>query len=302
MMLERRNLVLGGVLVTLLALELVLREPDVTDGLDGPFFADFRRDDVQRLVIATESDALALSRTESGWGLEELDNFPVVPAAVDRILVRLAGLRERDVVSRDASSHESLGVGERPPRRIRVEGEGGVVLLDLLQGETDPGSSFLRASGTDDVVRATGLALVSTEPSSFWDTRLVQVDPSALRGVTLTVADAAARLELERGSAGRWETGEGTVSVAGAEVDRLLRAANGSYGADVVLGAPTGEVLLDVRFVLEGGESSGLRLVATAEQIWATNPVLGEAWSLALPGAAVQRLLDAARAIVSAAR
>jgi hypothetical protein len=297
----RRNLVLAGLLAALLSLEALLARPARTLDDAGPLLAGFDAASVARIELRpADGLGLTLERAGDGWTVRERDGFPAYRYAVDELLADVRGLSALLPAGDAPSSHEALGVGQGGLHLI-LSGTRG--RSELVQGAPQglSGGSTVRLAGSDAVFRAPGFAPLSTAAGSWLDTRLLDFEPSAVRG--LRVARAGENdLRLERSGQG-WQNAAGAPAPK-ARVERLLELASTLVLADLVdaevsatngLGEPAE---LSLELVLEGGVEQVLCIGIQdpndpAGAFLATRRDWSRDWCVALPAETAQVLFAA---------
>lgn len=168
------------------------------------------------IVLADGAGTIRLERTADGW---RVDGYVADEPKVRDLLEVVVDLASTEIVARNPSNHEALGVGETG-RRIDVRtGAGAPLRFHLGDRDSRSGGYFVRLPGDPIVYRLDGPAggYLSRERDG-WRPRLVaSVDTAAVREVLIRRGDREA--VLARGDAG-WRAGDAAADSA--VVQRLL--------------------------------------------------------------------------------
>ncbi|WP_420464207.1 DUF4340 domain-containing protein [Candidatus Palauibacter sp.] len=168
------------------------------------------------IVLADGAGAIRLERSADGW---RVDGYLADEQKVRDLLDVVRELSSAEIVARNPSNHEALGVGESG-RRIEVRTEAGEALRFHI-GDRDPrsGGYFARLPGDPVVYRLDGPAggYLSRERDGWRPRRIASVDPAGVREILIR---RAGREAILRRSDTGWLAGD--VPADSAVVQRLL--------------------------------------------------------------------------------
>lgn len=190
---SRTNLILSGLLVIqIIAVIIVFAAggDDDADIVQGALLPSLDTSAIEEIVVADDDGSeVRLVQVDGEWVLPLSDgsNFPAVGTRVDTLLNDLAGLQANRLIAQNASSHNSLGVGENEfERRVRLDGE------TVYVGTSGGGNtSHVRLSDSDNVYLASGISSfnINVAPSGWVDTAYFSVAPSTIQTITLENAN-----------------------------------------------------------------------------------------------------------------
>ena len=211
------------------------------------------------IEIEGEQSTLRLDREGQTWRIEAAGGYPADAAKVDKLLADLKQVEVRRPVVSGARYHAALHVtAEEHERKLRLSGASGEPSVELFVG-TSPnyGINHVRRSDRDEVYEVKGLSPwdMRPEPSSWIETRLVDVEPDRVRAITVSNGHGA--FELRRGDDGAFTLASGGSPGAAldhAAVDGFVGSLTGlrmsepagraEGGADYGLASPAGRVSL----------------------------------------------------------
>lgn len=132
-------LVVGAILAVIsrpVSVEIPKNRPLVFAGLDN------KLNSVSEIKVITPSRTFTVNRTESGWGLKELNNFPVLFNKVKTVIVQLSQLRYLEPKTSDPERYSRLHLrspetkGARSKRVILLS-KGGDILAQGVVGKAN---------------------------------------------------------------------------------------------------------------------------------------------------------------------
>ncbi|MBK1647818.1 DUF4340 domain-containing protein [Rhabdochromatium marinum] len=276
----RMPLVMG--LAGLLALQLLLAAVSGGSGRLTPAATDtplvtFDATQAKRIEISTEADTtpLVLSRTDSGWVLQTLGDFPAATTRVESLLDTLAALRRPLPIATSAAARERFKVADDAFAERLVLSDGQKPVATLILGDS-PGfrRRYLRPAGDEGVydVRFEVFNL-SAQPNDWIAHDQLQLERDQIQRIatadwTLVKADdtwslSAGENGSDRDGDGDNDSKDGSLgTVAGqvdtAKVDELLsNLANLSYREVLGTTAPAGFDPESPRLVLDIGLAGG---------------------------------------------
>lgn len=201
MKLQRRNVVLAGVVALLAVLQVTLERPVRRAESTAAVFAGLESlagaSDVRRIEIEGPADdrgpgaLLELWREDGRWIVPQRYGLAAHAWSVEAFIAGLGELREADLVGQSADSWSIYGLGSEGTR-VRVVGSGGVTLATLVQGaglgpgpSGEPAGTYVRPAAGESAYRAARVAPLSNDPDAWLDTRLVDEPPERVHTLTL---------------------------------------------------------------------------------------------------------------------
>jgi hypothetical protein len=181
--------ILAGLLAAqlLLAIGLNLTGSDYTAyEPEGPLIA-FDADAIDGLTIADADGSVRLARTDDGWVLPERGDFPADTASVDRLLNRLAELKQGWPVATTAGALERFKVADDAFERRIALLDGDAEQAVLYVG-TSPGlrKAHLRPAGNEQVyVGDFSTWDAGAGPDDWIDKDRLTLDADGITGITL---------------------------------------------------------------------------------------------------------------------
>jgi hypothetical protein len=203
---ERWNQILVGILVLQALLCVVVFWPRRAASGGEPLLPGLKATDVVALTIAdNEGHTLILRRSDEGWVLPEVDDYPADGGKVSALLSKLAGLTTRRLITRTAASHRQLDVADEDfVRRIDLETAQGQQFRLYLGSSPQFDTIHVRVAGQDATYLATGLRAGDAQATaiSWVDPVYLKLDSSEVQTVTLSNRNGT--LRFVRGTDGNW--------------------------------------------------------------------------------------------------
>ncbi len=145
--------------------------------------------EVQAIEVTDPSGTRRLVKSGENWVVPDRSDALAKPEAVKALFDGLDGLERSSLVGRNPTKHPDYEVDEKKARRIKLEGSGGTVLLDLLVGKADqarPGAArgtYVRAAGRDEIrLHAKSLmSIVRSDHRAWLDLRLHPADQAKVQ-------------------------------------------------------------------------------------------------------------------------
>lgn len=214
---QRTIVALGSAAVLSIAAALML-SPDTgvrtPPGAGKVVFEDLaaRLGSATRIEISKHDARLTLERRGDAWIAADRGGYPVRPERVRELLVGLTEVRLLEPRTADPAMHDRLGV-EDPSKPgsagllVRVEGEGGTPLAELVVGRRRvrtqgnlPESAYIRRPAEAQAWLAEGRLPVDADPQLWLDRDVVNLPAARVREVTVRRTDEEP-LVLTRGDA-----------------------------------------------------------------------------------------------------
>lgn len=173
---------------------------------------------VDSVSIATAADTIALARAADDTTAWRVNGHVASGTAVQELLDAIADTAvSGELVAQNAATHARMGVDSADGRRVRVVGDDGKVLTDLIVGDagTMYGTSYVRRVDEDAVYRLRStLRYLAARPLDDWrDKRIAKVEPDSV--ATIEVRHGRRGYTLRRdGSAWRFASGGAADSFA----------------------------------------------------------------------------------------
>jgi|GEM_PF-6827723 hypothetical protein len=188
----KRNLVLLVVVLVLAVVGAVLRWDDLFGGgpvrrnaaeaSERPRLPRISEGAVQSIEVKDTLGAVSLRRKAADWVVVEAMDYRANPDRMKQFFEALTDLENAEVRSSNPERQHLFETNDEKARSIKLVGENGVVLLDLLVGKLDTSSSGAQNAGSFVRLRNTPHTfahrrrlqhLLFTTPSLWFDSRLV---------------------------------------------------------------------------------------------------------------------------------
>ncbi|MBL8694704.1 MAG: DUF4340 domain-containing protein [Planctomycetes bacterium] len=256
---NRINLLLASVLAVLSVVLVVLEKPWAPDRFQQSeerrnlaVFAGFTSAKAARITIRQKQDSVLLERRAQGWVLPEVAEYRANEEAVARLLERVAGMKQGDLVTRDSKQHERYRVQESEAVHVVIQDNGGQTIADFYQGrlqlDVDPGGNmprqisafdgYVRPVSGNEVYRISPFEPLEPVRAIEWLPRnLFRFDVTAVQTLVVSGSDVSAPIALSRDAKGEWtiETGQAQYSPANREAcDTLARSFSSVYLQEIV--------------------------------------------------------------------
>ncbi len=195
-----------------------------------PLFPDIDTTLISRIQLSGDDEEVTLTRTDGGWGLDELDGFPANEKKVDELIGDLAGLEVRRPVVRSAKYHSTFKVetGDNEGRVKLWAGSEGDPVADLIVGSsTNYRALHVRRPGDSEVYEVSDLAAydVRADAGAWARTKLLDVGADALRSLSIKNPDGS--FELVKGESGWTVPDAPETQLDKSKVDSLVRTVAG---------------------------------------------------------------------------
>ena len=203
----------------------------------GTLLTDVEMNSVRAITITDGTATTRLVRTEGIWIVEGLDGYPADFDRLQRLIREIDEARNPQVADPGADKLAEFGLtgdSDPAPRQLVLEHAGGTTILHLgrlrepQRSENQmwgpPPGRYVRVDEGPVLLIKEDLGLVQADSGQWWDRRLLELEPDAIRKMKIERAD---------GSYGVERTGEGTFALAvdsgEGEVDAA--AANRLFGS-----------------------------------------------------------------------
>ena len=180
---------------------------------------DITVENIEQIVIEDgDGDSITLMRTEDGWVLPEVDDFPAATEKVDTLINGLLEITNDRLITRTEGSHRQLKVAADEFER-KIELSSNVANLRTIYIGSSPsfGSSHVRLEGDVETYLTNSIAAhqANADAASWVDTVYHSVPQEEIQAIRLKNANGA--WEFEKDDEGNW-------SLVGLGVDQELNA------------------------------------------------------------------------------
>ncbi|MEM1184293.1 MAG: DUF4340 domain-containing protein [Planctomycetota bacterium] len=250
-------LIAASVLLTGQALTPAAPEPDVlVPGLEEKLSG------VTTIEVTSGDDALEIRAADAGWTLPSKDGYPADPEAVGRLVSELIAMELIERKTASAANHDRLGLALKttdtgadegsddapspatppattPTARIRLLGQAGATVADIVLGNRSNAGVFVRSADADQTWLADAAPSVTADAASWFDQRPVQVERDEVESVTvehpdgevvriISVGDSFELAELPADSQpiGPWQAGQTAGALGFLTVEDVKSAAS----------------------------------------------------------------------------
>lgn len=162
-------------------------------------FAD-TRGEAQRIRFMMADDSYTLTRTASGWVMDESGNYPIRADRLSDLASGLEGLTYGRRRTRDPYKLDRIGLGDPTEGGtgvlIEVFAPGEEIMASLIAGRKDE-TIYVREPGDMQAYRARGSLPPFYNRRAWLDFDIIEIEPSAIRSLRITDA-AGQSLYLSR--------------------------------------------------------------------------------------------------------
>ncbi len=149
------------------------------------------RADAQRMKFTLADESYTLTRTASGWTLEETGGYPVRPDRLAELAGGLETLSFDEKRTDDPYKHDRIGLGNPAQggngALIEVFGEESELMHSLIIGRKND-TIYVRDPEQAQTYRAEGSLPPFYNRRAWLDLDIIQIDPSTIRSVRITDA------------------------------------------------------------------------------------------------------------------
>ncbi len=233
MRLERRNVVLGALLLVLVSVQLLGRDEGVTVRGGPGLLERFAPSQVTRVVLTRGEERCDLVRVDGDWRVRQRADFAAQAERVDELLLRLASLGPADLVSEERSSYARYGI-DADAVSIELRGAEDEVLATLRAGRPEDAAtgSHLARAGGEGVYRASAIPLPEPLPERWLELKLIDLAIPEVRLCRVQRAGGEEH-ELVLQSDGRWNLRGTDRYLTQRVVQDLLLVASTTFCEDV---------------------------------------------------------------------
>jgi hypothetical protein len=204
---KRQNQILAIVLALQIILAGVLFWPRPVPSAGGaPLLAGLTADKVTRITVHDGTgQQVQLAKTQAGWVLPQVEDYPCQATKATGLLDKLAALKGGHPVTQTEASEKSLKVADQSYERlVELELSDGT-RMQLFMGVTGGyGATHVRVQGKTEVYLATGLATTDApaQASGWVDAAYLSVPADQV--TALKVQNKSGTLEFAKDNTGAW--------------------------------------------------------------------------------------------------
>lgn len=202
---KTKNIGLFILLLIQAGLIVYLYQPSASAKPAAAIFADLQPQKVNGITITDENGkTITLRREGSGW-LVGADKFPGNGEKIERIIKKIAALKQTRLVARSKGSRVRLKVGgELFNRKITLSVKAGNKLTFFLGTAPSSKSVHLRREGDDNIYQVSGLSTwqLGVDNPSWWQTKYIDIKPEDLTALSLKGKN---NIELSRDGKKVWQ-------------------------------------------------------------------------------------------------
>ncbi len=202
---KTKNIGLFILLLIQAGLIVYLYQPAASAKPAAAIFADLQPQKVNGITITDENGkTITLRREGSGW-IVGADKFPGNGEKIERIIKKIAALKQTRLVARSKGSRVRLKVGgELFNRKITLSAKAGTKLTFFLGTAPSSKSVHLRRKGDDNIYQVSGLSTwqLGVDNPSWWQTKYIDIKPEDLTALSLK---GKKNIELSRDEKKAWQ-------------------------------------------------------------------------------------------------
>ena len=205
----KRNIqILSILLVLQIGLTAIVFRPRSADTSEvgEALLADLAGETIQQITIEDgDGDLITLTRSEDGWVLPDVDDFPAVSEKIDTLIAGLIEVTSDRLITQTESSHRQLKVAADEFER-RIELSSGNTSLRVIYIGSSPsfGSAHIRLEGEVETYLTGSIAShqANADAASWVDTAYHSVTTEEIQAIHLENANGA--WDFEKDDEGSW--------------------------------------------------------------------------------------------------
>jgi hypothetical protein len=213
---NRRNLILTGILVLQLVIAAVVLWPRQVASGGQSLFPGLEADQIVRLTITDgQGTSIQLARQGDAWVLPSAGDYPVLEDKVPPLLLKILSLTADRLVTQTPASHKRLKVADDDYERlVELELDGGRVRRLYVGTAPTFSATHIRVAGQDEVYLTSDLSTqdLGVEATAWVDRTYLEVPQDEI--VAVTLENANGRFDFTK-------TGD-TWTMAGLAADEML--------------------------------------------------------------------------------
>jgi hypothetical protein len=177
-----------------------------TSEIGEALLADLASETIQQIKIEDgDGDSISLARSEDGWVLPDVDDFPVITAKVDTLIAGLLGITSDRLIAQTEASYRKLKVAADDFER-RIELSSGDATLRVIYIGSSPsyGSAHVRLEGDAEAYLTGSIAAhqANADGASWVDTAYHSVSTEEIQAIRLQNVNGA--WDFEKDEEGNW--------------------------------------------------------------------------------------------------
>jgi hypothetical protein len=167
---------------------------------------DVSADEIQQIFIEDgDGDTITLARSEDGWVLPDIDDYPALSSKVDTLIDGLLAIDTSRLIAQTESSHRRLKVAADAFERKIVLSSAAATLRTIYLGSAPSfGSAHVRLEGDVDTYLTDAIAAhqANADAASWVDTAYLSVPQEEIQAIRLKNANGS--FEFEKDEEGNW--------------------------------------------------------------------------------------------------
>jgi hypothetical protein len=175
-------------------------------------------------IVAPNTSDTLLTKKNNSWFVDPEKEFRADVNLMNQLLTTLESPIEGEVVSTNPDSFGEYHLTETSATRVKISGEGGKVVADLMIGKEGPSAftSYVRAAGAKEVVAAKGsLTFLFRKPDGWRDRGILEIPMDSIIGIETDGSSSS--VVLQRTSPNTWQVaGDPPKEAIAARVSSLL--------------------------------------------------------------------------------
>ena len=163
--------------------------------------------DIGRVIIRSAKEESMLKRDGDAWKLENRDGYPAAFTNIKRSILQIADLNVIEAKTSLPESYKRIGVADiesddAAGQLIELHNDAGESIASLIVGRKSDASGqaqhYVRKSGDVQSWLVSGDLKISTDPLSWVDTEIANIDTDRVKRVSITYPDGESiRIEKE---------------------------------------------------------------------------------------------------------
>jgi hypothetical protein len=171
-----------------------------------------------------DANSVKLTKSDGGWTLSSLANYPADPIKVEKLLEKIATISVRSPIGSTEASHRAFEVAtDQFTRHVEIVSAAGQV--DLYLGAGSGSSMNVRRADETEVyvTRGTTAWSIADSPNRYFDSSYLKVDLADITSFSIQNPDASFQATRENGSWTATELPEG-MALDTRKLDSLARS------------------------------------------------------------------------------
>jgi hypothetical protein len=206
MMVQKKLMILGGVLIFLIAVTLLLEGPlkkrYKEKATRREFIPDFKKEEIEAVELKKKEEKVLLKKVDDKWQVASLKNRPADTEKLKELLEKIESFTCEEIISRNPKKQKIFEVTPTEGTQVKLIRKN-KPLFTFFVGKTGPdyNSTYIRAEGANEVflVPYYLASLFSVEADDWLDKEIFKLDSESIEEISWR------DIKLRKAEKGNWE-------------------------------------------------------------------------------------------------